>query len=133
MFIVNPFFNFNILNALLVVFYTRSMYSLLFMLHSQITHLHSNCMINDNDWYKHQVITAYNYGVNKPIYYILSGGLNYQIEHHLFPGVNQIHHNNLNHIIKKICNKYNVEYKYFNNYYDAIKSYYKYLIKISKK
>ena len=102
------------------------------MVNSQITHIHTNCIKTDNDWYKHQIITASNYGVGKWFNLIFSGGLNYQIEHHLFPSVNHCHLPYIQPIIKKICKKYNVEYKEFDGYKDAFKSYYDHIILMSR-
>ena len=73
-------------------------------------------MKNNNDWYKHQIITSSNHGVNSYFHTLFSGGLNYQIEHHLFPNINHCHYPYIQPIVKKICKKYNVEYKEFNGY-----------------
>ena len=41
----------------------------------------------DRDWGAHQVLTSHNYSIDSWLPLHLSGGLNYQIEHHLFPSV----------------------------------------------
>ena len=110
----------------------------LFIINSQITHLHEHTFHNEKDWYKHQVLTSSNHSIPKKkstLYhkfaYIFSGGLNYQIEHHLFPGVNHCHYPDIQPIIERICKKYNVTYNNFNSYYDAFRSYYKHLCNLS--
>lgn len=110
----------------------------LFVINTQITHLHENTFHNENDWYKHQIITSSNHSIPKKnpnlrhrFAYIFSGGLNYQIEHHLFPGVNHCHYPHIQPIVEKICKKYNIAYNSFDGYYDAFHSYYKHICSLS--
>ena len=103
----------------------------LFMLNSQITHLHEDTFNNEKDWYKHQVLTSSNHSVGSNFGYIFSGGTNYQIEHHLFPGVNHCHYPYIQPIVERICKKHNIKYKFFNGYYDAFCSYYKHIVALS--
>ena len=51
---------------------------------------------------------------------ILSGGLNYQIEHHLFPSVNSCHLPEISKIVKKLCKKYNIKYNEYNSFFKAL-------------
>lgn len=126
-------------NSLFHVIFPMFISNALFIINSQITHLHENTFHNEKDWYKHQVITSSNHSIPKNNYttlynifaYIFSGGLNYQIEHHLFPGVNHCHYPHIQPIIEKICKKHNVTYNNFNGYYDAFCSYYKHICDLS--
>ncbi len=106
-------------------------HSLYFILNSQITHIHKSCIVQDNDWYALQVITSTNHGMCKWFNFIFSGGLNYQIEHHLFPNINHCHHPYIQPIVKRLCNKYNIQYKEFDGYYDAFISYYEHIVLMS--
>ena len=119
---------------LLFVIIPHLITSFLFMLNSQITHLHQNTFTNDDnsDWYKHQVITSTNHSIGSISANIFSGGLNYQIEHHLFPFINHCHYPYIQPIIEKVCNKYQVPYKKFNGYTDALDSYYNHMLDLSK-
>jgi fatty acid desaturase len=131
-YILLPFFLFDFYKALCFSLIPRIIYSLMFMFNSQITHIHTPCMIQDNDWYAHQVITSTNHGMDKWFNFIFSGGLNYQIEHHLFPNINHCHLPYIQPIVKRICKKHNIEYKEFNGYYDAFLSYYKHIVMLNK-
>ena len=122
-----PLFIFNFTKALIFIFIPRIIISFFFMLNSQITHIHTDSLTIEKDWYKHQVLTSTNHGTDKLFNYYFSAALNYQIEHHLFPGVNHCHFSKIQPIVKKICKKYNVKYKEFNGYYDAFLSYYNHL------
>jgi fatty acid desaturase len=43
-----------------------------------------------NDWYKNQIESSSTYGGSMA--WTLTGGLNYQIEHHLFPRMSHVHY-----------------------------------------
>jgi hypothetical protein len=45
----------------------------------------------DRQWYRHQVQTSHTVGPQSALLALASGGLNLQIEHHLFPTVNHCH------------------------------------------
>ena len=55
------------------------------------------------------------------------GGLNYQIEHHLFPRISHDHYYKIKPIVQEWCKKYKVKYNYYDSIWDNIKSCYKYL------
>jgi len=55
------------------------------------------------------------------------GGLNYQIEHHLFPRISHEHYHILKKITKELCDDNKIKYTYYNNLYDNIVSCYKQL------
>ena len=100
------------------------------MINSQLTHLHDGIVDTYNeDWYKHQIQTSTNFSLNSTIAYYFSGGLNYQIEHHLFPTVNHCHHPEISKIVKRLC-KNIILYIKHESYYSAFKGYIKYLYKM---
>jgi len=43
----------------------------------------------------------------------LNGGLNYQIEHHLFPGMNHCHYPTIAPIVRQFCKEKNIPYRHF--------------------
>ena len=106
-------------------------FGFLFMLNSQITHLHEDTFHNEKDWYKHQVLTSSNHSIGSYFGYFFSGGLNHQIEHHLFPGVNHCHYPYIQPIVERVCEKHNIKYKKFDGYYQAFCSYYKHIVALS--
>ena len=82
-----PLSHFGLLGGLVVALVSRGLYSLLFMLHSQVSHLQTSCMTGSSDWYTHQVRCTTNHGCDSLWETLLSGGLNY-----LFPSVNHCHY-----------------------------------------
>ena len=63
------------------------------------------------NWYIHQLETTANFSNSKSFFSWFIGGLNYQIEHHLFPNICHIHYPELTLILKKVAKKYNVKYQ----------------------
>lgn len=61
---------------------------------------------------KAQVETSCTYG--GWISMFLTGGLNFQIEHHLFPRMNSCHYPRIQHIVRRVCLKHNVHYEYYD-------------------
>jgi len=99
----------------------NAIFSICFMLNTQINHLTGECAhARDSNFFKHQMITAQNFGNGNWFCFYFSGGLNYQIEHHLFPSVNHTHLPKLSAGVKRICEKYDVPYNHASGYKEAI-------------
>ena len=89
-------------------------------------------IIVENDWATHQLSTTSNFATKNKIWSWLLGGLNFQVEHHLFPKISHIHYPNINAIVKKTCADFNVKYQEFPTMFKAIKSHLAYLKEIGK-
>jgi len=63
-----------------------------------------------NEWTLHQLATTSNYSPRSRIFSWLIGGLNFQIEHHLFPNICHIHYRQLSVIVHETANEFNVPY-----------------------
>jgi len=55
------------------------------------------------------------------------GGLNYQVEHHLFPKISHVHYPKINQILKDVCEKYNVKYNEIPTFWESLKSHVKWM------
>jgi len=84
----------------------------------------------NKDWYKAQVETSCTYG-GKYIGY-LCGGLNYQIEHHLFPRMNSAWYPYIRDSVERVCKKHNVKYTYYPTFIDNFRSTLKYIKNIGE-
>ena len=101
-----------------------SVMSVMFMVNTQVNHLTPGTVTaHSSDWYKHQVLTAQNFGIDNTWCFWFSGGLNHQIEHHLFPTVNHCHWPHLQPIVRDICKKHDVPYKCHAGYIAALREY----------
>lgn len=76
----------------------------------------------ENEWAIHQIETTANFATRNKLISWLVGGLNFQIEHHLFPKVSHIHYPAISKIIKKTCEEYGIRYIEFRHMRHAIVS-----------
>jgi delta11-fatty-acid desaturase len=107
--------------------------SSIFFINASINHIHKDSIKGYNkNWYIHQVTTANNFGSHWPHYY-LSIGLNYQIEHHLFPTVNHCHLRDIQPIVKKLCVKHGIPYHHTGGYKEALMGVYEHFHEMGKK
>ena len=63
------------------------------------------------DWHMDQIISSSTYGGK--IAGFITGGLNYQIEHHLFPRISSVHYPKIHPMVREVCEKYKVPYTYY--------------------
>lgn len=64
----------------------------------------------ENEWAVHQIKTTANFATQNKVICWLVGGLNFQIEHHLFPKISHVHYPKISKIIREACNEYGIEY-----------------------
>jgi linoleoyl-CoA desaturase len=64
----------------------------------------------ENEWAIHQIKTTANFATHNRLISWLVGGLNFQIEHHLFPKISHIHYPQISKIIRQACREYGIEY-----------------------
>merc|ERR1712151_689187 len=74
----------------------------------------------NKSWAASQIETSNNFATNSTLWHILSNGLNLQIEHHLFPGLNHCHLHLISNVVKETCNEFNVRYKNYDTWSDII-------------
>ncbi len=63
-----------------------------------------------DEFAKHQIKTTANFATDNKLISWLVGGLNFQIEHHLFPKISHIHYPEISKIVKEVCEEYEIEY-----------------------
>lgn len=64
----------------------------------------------EDEWAVHQIKTTANFATNNKLVSWLVGGLNFQIEHHLFPKISHVHYPAISKIIRKTCQEYGINY-----------------------
>ncbi len=69
---------------------------------------------------EHQFLASVNFGMNNKILTYLCGGLNFQIEHHLFPNICHVHYKALSKIVKKTAMEFDLQYKGEMTFTDAL-------------
>ncbi|RDC64407.1 fatty acid desaturase family protein [Adhaeribacter pallidiroseus] len=80
-------------------------------------------------WAAHQMRTTANFATRSKLMGFLLGGLNQQIEHHLFPKVCHIHYPALAGIIKQTAREFNLPYIENLTFFQALQSHYRMLKK----
>lgn len=64
----------------------------------------------ENTWAIHQLQTTANFSRKNPLISWYVGGLNFQVEHHLFPNICHVHYKALSEIVKKTAQEFNLPY-----------------------
>ena len=76
----------------------------------------------EDEWAIHQLRTTANFATDNRLISWLVGGLNFQVEHHLFPKVSHIHYPKLSKIIKQTCAEFDVPYQEYPKMWQAVVS-----------
>lgn len=86
----------------------------------------------ENSWAVHQVLNTANFCQNSVITSWFIGGLNYQIEHHLFPQICHVHYPEISKIVKRVALHYNLPYQTQPTFAKAIIEHLKMLRKLGR-
>ena len=78
-----------------------------------------------HEWAIHQMRTTADFATNNKMVSWFLGGLNFQIEHHLFPRVSHIHYADIQKIVQRVSSQCNVAYRSFPTMTEAIASHYR--------
>lgn len=81
-------------------------------------------------WVEHQLHTTANFAPKNWLVTFYCGGLNYQIEHHLFHRVSHVHYPKLSKIIKSTCEEFGKPYHVNKTFGHAFWSHLKFLKKL---
>ncbi|KAL2635526.1 hypothetical protein R1flu_007005 [Riccia fluitans] len=78
-------------------------------------------------WAEMQVRTTTNFSPRSTFWTHISGGLNHQIEHHLFPGMCHVYYPKIQPIVKATCDEFNVPYTSYPTFWAALRAHFQYL------
>jgi len=81
----------------------------------------------ESEWAIHQVATTVNFATHNKVWNWLFGGLNFQVEHHLFPRISHVHYPALNKRLKQVCAEFNITYREFPSLRSALWSHLRHL------
>jgi linoleoyl-CoA desaturase len=82
----------------------------------------------ENNWAIHQLLTTTNFGNKSRWFSWYVGGLNFQIEHHLFPGVCHVHYRKIAGIVRTTALEFGLPYKSTETFLQALVKHF-YLLK----
>lgn len=81
----------------------------------------------EDEWAVHQIKTTANFATGNKVICWLVGGLNFQVEHHLFPKISHVHYPAISKIIKQACQEYGINYIEYPKMRVAVASHVAYL------
>jgi linoleoyl-CoA desaturase len=64
----------------------------------------------ENHWAIHQLLTTTNFAPASRFFSWFVGGLNFQIEHHLFPNICHVHYKKISRIVRQTAQEFNLPY-----------------------
>lgn len=82
------------------------------------------------DWAIHQIRTTANFGTKSKWLSWILGGLNFQVEHHLFPRISHIHYPKISEIVRSTCKEFSIKYNEFPTMMGAVMSHLGHLRKV---
>ncbi len=86
----------------------------------------------DNSFSKHQLSTTANFATHNKLVGFLFGGLNFQIEHHLFPHICHTHLKEISPIVKQTAEEFGLPYYENSSFFGAIRSHFRTLKKLGR-
>lgn len=86
----------------------------------------------EDAWAAHQMRTTANFASKSKLASFLCGGLNFQVEHHLFPKICHIHYRKISRIVKETAFEYNLPYNENKTFFSALRSHYFFLKKLGR-
>ena len=87
----------------------------------------------ENEWAIHQIKTTANFAFTNKMATWFLGGLNYQIEHHLFPRISHIHYPAISQIVRDTCVQFGLHYIYFPSTRAAVLSHVRLMNQMGKR
>lgn len=84
----------------------------------------------ENSWAVHQLKTTANFANGRHFFAWFIGGLNHQVEHHLFPNICHIHYPDIAPIVKATAEEYGIPYYEHPTFLAALRSHFRMLYKL---
>ena len=75
----------------------------------------------EHNWFAHQLHTTSNFASGSRLFSWFVGGLNFQVEHHLFPNICHVHYKKLSPIVKKTAEEFGLPYYSYKTFFDALR------------
>lgn len=85
-----------------------------------------------NEWFIHQLTTTSNFAPKSRLFSWLIGGLNYQIEHHLFPNICHVHYRKISRIVSQTATEFDLPYHSKDSFLEALLAHIKMLYRLGR-
>jgi linoleoyl-CoA desaturase len=87
----------------------------------------------ENTWAIHQLFTTINFAPKNWLVNWYTGGLNHQVEHHLFPNISHVHYDKIAEIVKQTAAECNLPYHEYKTMRSAVIAHFKHLKDLGQK
>ena len=87
----------------------------------------------ENEWAIHQIRTTANFAPKNKFINWYVGGLNYQVEHHLFPRVSHVHYPAISGIVQKTCEDFDLPYNTYPTFTSSLASHFRMMKQLGEK
>jgi linoleoyl-CoA desaturase len=81
-----------------------------------------------NEWAIHQVQTTVDFARGNRLLCWFLGGLNFQIEHHLFHKICHVHYPALSKVVEEACKEFGITYSEHKTFFSAVGSHFRWLV-----
>lgn len=86
--------------------------------------------VMENQWAAHEMMTTCNFATDNRFINYVCGGLNFQVEHHLFPYICHVHYKAISPIVKQTAHEFGLPYHENPTFTQAIISHFRHLKKL---
>jgi linoleoyl-CoA desaturase len=81
----------------------------------------------EKPWAIHQIETTVNFSRDNPVLSWFLGGLNFQIEHHLFPRICHVNYPAMSKVVEETCKEFGVKYMAHESFWAGLVSHFRWL------
>lgn len=130
-FIVLPIFSVGLVETIIGYFIISFVCGFIIAVVFQLAHIVEDAQFStpdaisykiEEEWAVHQLKTTANFATKSKIVSWFTGGLNFQVEHHLFPRISHIHYPKISQFVRETCEQFNVAYLEFPTVFSAVRS-----------
>ena len=86
-----------------------------------------------NTWAIHQLFTTSNFAPKSWLVEFYTGGLNHQVEHHLYSNISHVHYKKIAKIVKETAAEFSLPYNEYNTFWKALAEHYNQLKVLGQK
>lgn len=86
----------------------------------------------ENTWAIHQLFTTANFAPKNKLVSFFVGGLNFQVEHHIFPHISHVHYPKIAKIVKETAKEFGLPYNEYRSTRQAIISHFRMLRQLGR-
>ena len=126
-----------VIGFLIMTMFAGFVLSIVFQMAHTVEHTQFPLPVEDSnrmpdEFAAHQIKTTANFATKNKLISWLVGGLNFQIEHHLFPKVSHVHYPAISEIVRAVCFEYQLQYIEYPNMRKAVSAHVRFLRQLGK-